>query len=80
MRKYDSCIIQKILFLRRHYYLLLWRIYYAALKRFKIYDSITIDYSDDQDEMNYLSESSGSEADWQFFGETTNCIKYDWTI
>ena len=64
MGKYDSYIIQKILFLRLHYYLLLWRIYYAALKRFKVYDSIVVDSSDDEDKIDYLSESSGSEADW----------------
>ena len=53
-------------FLRLHYYLLLWsiqRIYYAALKMFKIYDSAAVDSNDDKDEMDYLSESSGGEAD-----------------
>ena len=54
-------------FLRLHYYLLLWgihRIYYAALKMFKIYNSATFDFSDDEDEMDHLSQSSGGEADW----------------
>ena len=31
--------------------------------RFKIYDLTAVDSSDDEDEMDYLSESSGSEAD-----------------
>ena len=64
MNKCDSYIIQKILFLRPHYYLLLWRIYYAALKSFKIYDSTAVDSSDDEDEIDYLSETSDSETDW----------------
>ena len=67
MGKYDSYITQKILFLRLHYYLSLWsihRIYYAALKMIKTYDSTAIDSSDGKDEMDYLSESSGGEADW----------------
>ena len=38
----------------------------------------TVDSNDD-DEMGYLSESSGGEADWYFFSETTNCIKCHWT-
>ena len=63
MGKYDSYIIQNILFLILHHYHLLWRIYYAALNRFKIYDSTAVDSSHDEDEMDYLSESSGSEAD-----------------
>ena len=63
MGKCDSYIIQKILFLRLDYYLLLWRIYYAALKGFKIYDS-AVAYYNDVDEMDYSSQSSGSEADW----------------
>ena len=54
---------KRFCFLMLHYYLLLWRIYYAALKRFKIYDSTAVDSSDDLDEMDYLSKSSGSEAD-----------------
>ena len=29
---------------------------------FKIYDSTAVDSSDDEDKMDYLSESSGSEA------------------
>ena len=40
------------------------RIYYAALKIFKIYDSTTFDFSDDEDRMDHLSKSSGGEADW----------------
>ena len=42
---------------------------------FKIYNSATFDFSDDEDEMDHLSQSSGGEADWKFFGETTICIK-----
>ena len=67
MGKYDSYIIQKILFLRLHYYLLLWsihRIFYAALTMFKTFDSIAVDSNDDEDEKDYLSESSGCETDW----------------
>ena len=67
MGKHGSYIIQKILFLRLHYYLLLWsihRIYYTALKMFKIYNSTATDSSDDEDKMDYLSKSSGSESDW----------------
>ena len=56
MGKYDSYIIQKILFfLRLHYYFLLWsihRIYYAVLKMFKIFDSTAVDSKDDEDEMD----------------------------
>ena len=63
MDKHDSYIIPKIMFLRPHYYLLLWRIYYA-LNRVEIYDSTAVDSSDDEDEMDYLSESFGSKADW----------------
>ena len=62
MDKHDSYILQKIMFLRLHYYLLLWRIYYA-LNRVEIYDSTAVDSSDDEDDMDYLSESSESEAD-----------------
>ena len=36
----------------------------AAVKMFKIYDLTTVDSSDDEDRMDYLSESSGVEADW----------------
>ena len=32
--------------------------------KFKIFDSTAVDSSDDEDEIDYLSESSGSEADW----------------
>ena len=61
MGKYDRYIIQKILSP-----LLSFTVenYYAALKRFKIYDSTAVDSSDDEDEIDYLSESSGSEANW----------------
>ena len=31
---------------------------------FKIYDSTTVDSSDDEDEMDHLPESSGGEAEW----------------
>ena len=41
----------------------------------KIYDSTAVDSIDDGNEMGYLSESSGSETAWWFFGEATNCIK-----
>ena len=57
MGKYDSYIIREILFVRPHYYLLLWsihRIYYAALKMFKIYDSTDVD-SNNENEIDYLS-------------------------
>ena len=47
----------------------------AALKMFKIYDSTAVDPSDDEDDMDYLSESSGGEADWRFFGEASNVNK-----
>ena len=46
------------------YYLLLWRTYYVVLKRFKVYDSTAVDSNDDEDEIDYLPESSGGEADW----------------
>ena len=38
--------------------------YHAALKMFKIYDSTAFDFSDDEDKMDYLPESSDGEADW----------------
>ena len=41
----------------------------------KICDSTAVGSSDDEDAMDYLSESSGNETDWWFFGETINCIK-----
>ena len=47
----------------------------AALKMFKIYESTAVDSSDDKDDMDYLPESSGGEADWRFFGEASNFIK-----
>ena len=59
-----AILFNRFYFVRLHYHLLLWRIYYAAPKRFKIYDSTAVDSSDDEDEMDYLSENSGSEADW----------------
>ena len=31
---------------------------------FKIFDSTAVDSNDDEDEMKYLSESSGGETDW----------------
>ena len=34
------------------------------LKVFKIYDSTIVDSNDDEDEVDYLCESSGGEADW----------------
>ena len=36
----------------------------AAVKMFKIYDSTAVDSNDDEDGMDYLSESSGGETDW----------------
>ena len=39
------------------------RIYNAALKMFKIFDSTTVDSSDDEDGMDYLSESFSDEVD-----------------
>ena len=36
----------------------------AAVKMFKIYDPTAIDSNDDENEMDYLSESSGGEVDW----------------
>ena len=35
----------------------------AAVKMFQIYDSTAVDSNDDEDEIDYLFESSGSEAD-----------------
>ena len=65
MGKYNSYIIQKILLFKAfNYYLLLWTIYYTILKRLKIYDSTAVDSSDDDNEMDYLSGSLGSDADW----------------
>ena len=61
MGKYDSYIIQKILFL-----LLSFTVenLLCCMKEVKIYDSTAVDSSDEKDEMDYFSESSGSEADW----------------
>ena len=64
--------------LRFHYYYLLWsidRIYDAAPKMFKIFDSAAVDSSGGEDEMDYLSKSSGGETDWWFFCGAANCIK-----
>ena len=36
----------------------------ATLKMFKTCDSTAVDSNDDEDEMGYLCENSGSEADW----------------
>ena len=41
----------------------------------KIYDSTAVDSIVDEDELDYLSESSVDEADWYFSGETTNHLK-----
>ena len=63
MGKYDSYIVQNILFLGSIIiFYVLWlghRIYYTALKMFKIYDSNAVDSNDDEDD--YLSESSRGE-------------------
>ena len=62
-----AILFNRLCFIRFHYYSLLWsvhRIYYSALKMFEIYDSKAVDSSDDEDEMDYLSESSCGEADW----------------
>ena len=64
MGKYDSYIIQKILFFKAPLLYFTVENYYAAIKRFKIYDSTAVNSSDVGDEIDYLSESSGSEADW----------------
>ena len=37
---------------------------YIIEKMFKIFDSTTADFSDDEDEMDYLSDSSGGQTDW----------------
>ena len=47
-----AILFNRFYFLRLHYHLLLWRIYYAAPKRFKIYDSTAVDSSDDEDEID----------------------------
>ena len=67
MGKNDSYIIKRFCSLRLHYYLLLWsicRIYYAAPEMLKISDSTAVDSSDDDDEMDYSSESYDGEIDW----------------
>ena len=59
-----AILFKRFCFSRNYYYLSLWsihRIYYAEL--FKIYDSIAVDSNDDEDEMDYLSESFGGKAD-----------------
>ena len=53
-----ALLFKRFCILRLHYYLLLWsirRIYYAALKMFKIFDLSAVDSKDDEDEMDYLS-------------------------
>ena len=55
-----AILLRRFYFIRLHYYLLQWRIHYAALKRFEIYDSTAVD----SNEVDYSSESSSSEADW----------------
>ena len=42
---------------------------------FKIFESTAVDSNDDEDGMDYLSESFSSEVDWLFSGKTTNCKK-----
>ena len=42
---------------------------------FKIFYSTTVDSIDDEDGMDYLSESFSSEVNWLFSGETTKCKK-----
>ena len=66
MGKYDRYIIQKILAPLSSFTVeSIHRIYFAALKMFKIYDSIVVvDSNDNEDEIDFLSESSGVEADW----------------
>ena len=62
-----AILFKRLCFSRLCYHLLLWgihRIYYAALKMFKIHDSTAVVSSDDDDEMDHLSESSGGEYDW----------------
>ena len=74
MGNYKAVLFKRSCFLKQHYYLLLWsshRIYNRALQILKIYDPTAVDSSDDEDEMR----RSGGEADWWFFGETTNWIK-----
>ena len=36
----------------------------AALELFKIHDANAVDFSDNEDDVDYLSESSSGEADW----------------
>ena len=45
----------------------------ATQRMFKIFDSTAVDSSDDEDEMDHLSESFSGEADWLSSDETTNC-------
>ena len=52
MGKYDSYIIQKILFFKAPLLSFTVEKFYAALKRFKIYDSTAVDSSDDEDEID----------------------------
>ena len=67
MGKYDRYIIQRFCLLRFHYCCLLWsihRIYFGAPMMFKMFDSAAVDSNDGEDEVDYLSESSGCETDW----------------
>ena len=62
-----AILFKRSCFLRLRYYRLLpsiHRMYYSALWMFKILDSTAVDSNDDEDEIDYLSESSGSETDW----------------
>ena len=62
-----ALLFKRFCLLRLHYCLLLWsihRIYYAAPKLFKIFDSTVVDSSDDEDETDYSSESYGGEIGW----------------
>ena len=48
-----AVLFKRLYFLWLHYYLLLWsiqRIYNAALKMFKIFDSAAVDFNDDDDD------------------------------
>ena len=53
MGKYNSYIIQKILFFKATLLSFTVEFYNLALKIFKIYDPSTVDSSDDEDEMDY---------------------------
>ena len=68
MGKYDSYIIQKILFIKAP--LLFFTVEYSknllccAPKMFKIFDPTSVYSSDYEDEMDYSSESYGGEIGW----------------